>query len=244
MFHSLDKITSVAIHFAPALTLYTLRWFSLAQKPSTSFLPTFPQFAFNPERPMDSDKMGFLYSYVAASIVYIIWQGLYFYFILILNREKVFDGKHKTSYTWLLSDYMTKKQSNPMTKLFKAVPESFHSILFILVQFGYALITMAPAVLYYNNFWIHTVFIIFIVMLSIFNGADYYIEVFSRRYTQELHRLEKQASAMSPLLSPTEGVDPGEAPSFVPSRNASYTNVEAAKSTDASVRVIESKKEK
>jgi Protein of unknown function (DUF2838) len=234
VFHSLDKITSVAIHFAPALTLYTLRWFSLSQNPSNSFLPTFPQFAFNPEKPFEAEGMEYIHSYAAASVVYVIWQCLYYYFILILNREKVFDGRHKTSYTWLLSDYMTKKKSNPMTRMFKAVPEYFHSFLFIIVQFAYALITMAPAIIYYNNFWIHTIFIVFIVMLSIFNGADYYIEVFSRRYTQELARLERQASTMSPLLNPTDILDPVEAKeTFVPSRT--HTTIDAQ---------VETKKEK
>lgn len=47
-------------------------------------------------------------------------------------------------------------------------------------------------------------FIIFLVMLAIFNGADYYIEVFSRRYAGELARLEEQAQILSPLLTPVK----------------------------------------
>jgi hypothetical protein len=49
---------------------------------------------------------------------------------------------------------------------------------------------MLPTTLYYHSFAAHTTFIIVITMFSIFNGADYYIEVFSRRYVVEMEKLE------------------------------------------------------
>ena len=78
---------------------------------------------------------------------------------------------------------------------------------------------MAPAYYYYNSFVLHTMFVLFIVFLSVFNGGDYYIEVFSLRYRIELDRLEKQASVLSPLMtatdadeltSPSSGLDIGK----------------------------------
>lgn len=116
----------------------------------------------------------------------------------------MFDNSHATSYTWLVADYMKKKQTNILTRIFLSFPDSFHPFLFILTQYLYAILTMIPVIFYYNSFYIHTAFIIFLVMLSVFNGADYYIEVFSHRYRIELDRLEKQASILSPDLTATD----------------------------------------
>jgi hypothetical protein len=72
-------------------------------------------------------------------------------------------------------------------------------------------------------------FILLIVFLSIFNGADYYIEVFSLRYRVELERLEKQASVLSPLFSASAA---GQVPSLSPlkidgrKRNSSHLSFE------------------
>ncbi|KAJ3372997.1 hypothetical protein HDU91_001679 [Kappamyces sp. JEL0680] len=134
-----------------------------------SLLPSYANVAFNPRGDQSMDP-SYIYAMFCASIVYLVWQGLYYYFIL------VFDLSHATSYTYLLTDYMGKKKNNPLTKLFKATPEAFRPFLFIIVQFIYALLTMLPTVVYYRSFWAHTAFIVFIVMLSVFNGADYYME--------------------------------------------------------------------
>lgn len=64
-----------------------------------------------------------------------------------------------------------------------------HIYVFIACNFLYTLLTILPVYFFYKNFYVHTSFIILIVMMSIFNGADYYIEVFSRRYRAEIEKL-------------------------------------------------------
>jgi hypothetical protein len=124
---------------------------------------------------------------------------------------------------------MKKKQSNPLTKIFLAFPDAVHPYLFILTQYLYALLTMAPAYYYYNSFVAHTMFILFIVFLSVFNGADYYIEVFSLRYRVELNRLEKQASVLSPILTATDAdelTSPSSSCLDIGKRNASASSLD------------------
>jgi hypothetical protein len=91
VFHSLDKMTSIAIHISPALVMYTLRWLVLASPVTISSLPTYPQFSVHPNPALDqSDDIGFFYALGLSSLVYIVWQALYCYFILILKADKVF----------------------------------------------------------------------------------------------------------------------------------------------------------
>jgi hypothetical protein len=73
------------------LALYAVRWLSLSLPNSTfSFLPTYPQVAYNASSGDDvSIDMTFLPAMFYASIIYWIWQALYFIFILVLKHEKV-----------------------------------------------------------------------------------------------------------------------------------------------------------
>ncbi|KAJ3256215.1 hypothetical protein HK103_005674 [Boothiomyces macroporosus] len=185
VFHSLDKMTSVVIHIAPPIALYALRWLSVSDEKSV-FVYQYPSFAYG-----TSMDIGFLEAIGSAIVVYVIWQSLYYYFILVRKKHNVYGGTHATSYTWLLADYLKKKSASFLVKLFKYFSEPYRPFLFMFIQLLYAIATMAPAILYYNYFWIHTAFIFLLTMMSTFNGADYYFEVFSRRYMIELERLEE-----------------------------------------------------
>ena len=46
----------------------------------------------------------------------------------------------------------------------------------------FAALTILPTFLYYRYFWLHVSFVIAIILTSMWNGANFYIEVFSRRY--------------------------------------------------------------
>jgi hypothetical protein len=195
VFHSLDKMTSIAIHISPALTMYTLRWLSLSQE-SHPYVIELPDFAFNPNDPTRSLDFSFDEMICSGMIFYFIWQLVYVYFILIRRSKNVFGGSHATSFTYMLNDYRKNKPDSFLLALFYKVPEWSHASLFMLLNFIIAFSTMLPTILFYRYFWVHTIYILFLVMFAIFNGADYYIEVFSRRYTMELAKLDAAAKEM------------------------------------------------
>ena len=104
VFHSLDKMTSIAIHISPALVMYTLRWLVLASPggPTLSFLPTYRHFSVHPDATLNQTfDITFLYSIGVSSIVYMVWQALYCYFILIVNADKV-PNAHRISFFTIL----------------------------------------------------------------------------------------------------------------------------------------------
>lgn len=54
-------------------------------------------------------------------------------------------------------------------------------VVFVLAQLGYTLVTIvAPAFLYTSYHW-SCLYIVFIFIVGVWNGASYYIEVFSKR---------------------------------------------------------------
>jgi hypothetical protein len=123
-------------------------------------------------------------------MIYALWQITYCIFIYVLQAEKVFNGKRTTSFSWLLADYLKNHSNSPLTRLMIFVGPKFQVWVFMLINFIYAVMTLIPTYFLYNNYNLHMIFICFVVMISIFNGADYYIEVFSARYRSELARVD------------------------------------------------------
>lgn len=93
-----------------------------------------------------------------------------------------------------VDDYMKNKRNHPLTKLFLRFSPEWHVWLFMGTQFVYAIITTLPTTLFYHSFSAHTLFIVFILMMSVYNGGAYYIEVFSKRYRDELEKLDQLSS--------------------------------------------------
>lgn len=80
----------------------------------------------------------------------------------------------------------------------------------MLVQYIYALGTMLPCPLWFWYRWSSASFLTAVFIWSIYNGATYYIDVFGKRFQNELEQLKKDVAkwqtspehAMSPLMTP------------------------------------------
>jgi hypothetical protein len=188
VFHSLDKMTSIAIHISPALTLYATRWLADPMKN--------PWFTYNPVQPDTSTSLWMIEMIATSTFVYVLWQAWYAYFILVQRADKVYNRSHATSFTWMLADYMKNKKESMLAQLFSKLPAWGQPLMFMALNFGFAIVTSIPTIFYYRSFWLHTIFIIAMVLVSTYNGASYYVEVFSHRYTIELERLEQAAKEL------------------------------------------------
>ncbi len=80
----------------------------------------------------------------------------------------------------------------------------------MLVQYTYALGTMVPCPLWFWYRWASAAFLLSVFVWSIHNGATYYIDVFGKRFQNELEQLRKDVAkwqsspdlGTSPLLTP------------------------------------------
>lgn len=145
VFHSLDKVTSLFIHMYPPLTLFTLRWLLPVELQRESY-PAIVDIGSSLHT-----KTAILYSVV----FYLIWQLLYYAFIVYGRREKVSRGLRATSYTWLLAD-----KNGFVFRLiqkfgFDGSVEGrgrYKLLFYFLLQFGYMLLSILPVCLwYYRN---------------------------------------------------------------------------------------------
>lgn len=136
---------------------------------------------------------------VYSTIAYIIWQILYYVFIIVRRREKVESGLRITSYSWLLNDSNGRK--GMIQKLSFAFGAAYKIHMFMLLQLVYSVLTVVPTYFLYQHFWLHTLFLCSIFTASVFNGASYYIEVFSRRYVREVESVVQKSTSAEGVIS-------------------------------------------
>eukprot|EP00667_Euglena_gracilis_P009576 EG_transcript_9728 len=177
VFHSLDKVTSVFIHLFPALLTYVKRW--EADLMCDASTPCHMDWASATLFPL---------------AYYSVWQVLYILKTEVSCRALLRqDRSIATSVRWLAAD-----RSHPLNVLTTRVcrrcgvlrPEEEldaetwkTKVIFWAVQLLYTLLTFLPAKLAFDHRGVCVLLIGVCVCVSVWNGANYYIEVFSTRYT-------------------------------------------------------------
>ncbi|TBU32011.1 hypothetical protein BD311DRAFT_655358 [Dichomitus squalens] len=192
VFHDWDKVTSLFIHIYPPLVFSVIRrhHYSGAKLrfPALRDVPHLQPFR----------------ALLLSSILYLIWQLLYWKFVLIDRRAKVQSGQRITSFTWLLND-----KRGAIGRALSKIPPEYREVSFMAGQLVYSIITALPAVfvLYDSAFW-SSAYILFLFAVSVWNGGGFYIEVFGRKFERELEKLRKELAeinARSERSSPTLG---------------------------------------
>lgn len=190
VFHSLDKVTSVFIHIFPPLVTYCIRWMPELQKDvycdNQSFVTTYRNTRFPALG--DIEDISFQQVMIYSTTAYVIWQSLYYLFIMVGRKDKVESGLRLTSYSWLLDD--THGQKGFIQKTAFMFGAKWKAEMFMFLQLIYNIATSIPTFFLYKNFYLHTFFLISMFAVSVWNGANYYIEIFSRRYISEIESIK------------------------------------------------------
>ena len=139
-----------------------------------------------------------------ATVPYAVWQLSYHFLITVRRREKIAAGR-PTSFTWLRRSY----SKTWIGRIVLYLPDSLQEPAFMLVQYSYAIMTMFPCPLWFWSRWASAAFLLFVFMWSVYNGATYYIDVFGKRFQNELEALRKDVAKWqnspdptSPLMTP------------------------------------------
>ncbi|KAI7907093.1 uncharacterized protein BX663DRAFT_482766 [Cokeromyces recurvatus] len=192
VFHSLDKVTSVFIHIFPPLVMYCIKWMPELQQDiycdNTAIVTLYRDTRFPALHHLESPPFSTVMIY--STVAYGVWQTLYYIFIMVGRRSKVESGLRLTSYSWLLDD--THGKRGFIQKMAFAFGPKYKLEMFMLLQLIYNILTSIPTYFLYRHFWLHTLFLIVMFAASVWNGANYYIEVFSRRYILEIENMDNK----------------------------------------------------
>ncbi|KAJ3185034.1 hypothetical protein HDU87_002600 [Geranomyces variabilis] len=201
VFHSLDKITSLLIHFDPPLTLFAMRWVVVASSSggssssaSASALSQWvPEWAYPRHLLAFSEEMdvGFSQMVGISVAMYVFWQAVYWVFVWTMRADKIAAG-YATSTTWMLSN-----PKSLMSRLARRVaPPQYRPAVFMLVQLLYTLLTVTVTYVFYKSRVAHGAALVVSLGFATWNGAGYYFDVFSRRYVGELEELERELAGL------------------------------------------------
>jgi hypothetical protein len=197
VFHDINKVQTIYIHIFPLLLLRVLRW---------SPQPDFPDLAQC--SPVDGMDL------INALIVYIAWQLLYL-LITEVSLAKHLDRNPllSTSLRWLTRDSKNGlhkmvlkicRQAGVMTPAEVFNPETIKTkVIFCSAQLVYTVVTFVVTPFVFVSYYAHLLFTLGIGGIGVLNGAEYYMEVFSKRYissvekhhAETVERLEKKQRA-------------------------------------------------
>ncbi|EST08218.1 Protein of unknown function DUF2838 [Kalmanozyma brasiliensis GHG001] len=189
VFHSLEKMTSLFIHLYPPFVFTTMVHFmppgeAVARFPALKNLTTlngYTSFWFN-------------------VTIYLLWQLIYYELIVIRKKRKIEAGERINSYSTM------SKGKGPVANLLGKAPPKRREPAFMLLQFVYTIITTLPApLLLYPSRTASAVFFMGIFVVSVWNGASYYVEVFGRRFEKELLELRREMEMMKATESVVSG---------------------------------------
>ncbi|KAJ1311272.1 hypothetical protein OPQ81_009770 [Rhizoctonia solani] len=186
VFHDLDKVISLFIHIYPPLVFTVIRHF-------------YPKVE---DRFPAAAKVQYLepiQSLVLSTIIYLIWQTLYWKFVLVDRRKKIESGQRTTSFSFLLNE-----KRGVIGKTLGAMPPQRRELAFMLGQLVYSVLTCLPAIflLYTSPKW-SGAFLLLIFSVSVWNGGGFYIEVFGRKFERELEALRKELAEATAAGSTT-----------------------------------------
>ena len=202
VFHSFDKVTSLFIHIMPCVSLHVM----VHLLPPALQEERFPAIWAIKTSPVGSKSH---YSLLAmtlwSTIPYAIWQLSYHFLITVRRREKIAAGR-PTSFTWLRKSY----SKAWIGKLVLSLPESLQEPAFMFIQYAYAVLTMLPCPLWFWYRYASASFLMAVFCWSVYNGATYYIDVFGKRFQNELEAMRREVQKwqnspdmmQSPLLTP------------------------------------------
>jgi hypothetical protein len=241
VFHDYDRMFSVYIHILPSMLSYV----GLANGhcsllnllPSKQCIDSMSEtcHTFRCRPPANATVASLtLQDFALAVLFYTLWQITYFVKTEVFDKDYLNAHPEKTtSLRWLASDTKNPFARYVLKQLRRvgifAAGEDYDSktvktkIVFMSTQLLYTALTFLLAFPMYRWPGIQFTFILCIIVMSLYNGASYYFEVFSARYNSEVekHTVRKNVRGKIAKVPSKEAIPVGKDGTdvFIPSKD-------------------------
>ncbi|GAB0496304.1 hypothetical protein MMPV_007616 [Pyropia vietnamensis] len=169
VFHSLDRLTSLAVHFLPPLVTFCLRWYGDGRVGGADAGEGWHYGAAGDGEWRDHA----MYAVGLPLGIYAAWQAAYLVKTEVISRNKLErDPELMTSLRWL-----TRHPGSLFYRAINAFGPTHHVATFVLLQGIYTLLTLSASVVWYESKAAHAVFLAGLFAVAAFNGASFYFEV-------------------------------------------------------------------
>eukprot|EP01134_Creolimax_fragrantissima_P006853 CFRG6853T1 len=162
VFHSADKMTSAFIHLSPPLLTHTIRYYLKDQYGVCQDEACEPS----------------IYNLVLIPTAAFIAHEMYYFFVVgIIKRRKMKEGEYLTSFKFLQGRGLPGRVIN-------FFGPSLAPVFYVILNGLYALLTIVPAYFFWRYYWLNAVFLISMLSVSLWNGASFYVEIFTRKHEE------------------------------------------------------------
>ncbi|KAK0070112.1 glycerophosphocholine acyltransferase 1 [Biomphalaria pfeifferi] len=160
VFHSLDKVTSLYIHLLPTLLSFVIRWYP--EETSEHWYKPFPRYEVG---------YSFFWLVLIPFVFVLAHQVLYIVLVNCILRP---NDEYLTMYR-----YLTAKESSFIFRMCNIFGPRFRIQLYVAWGLSLVLIMLLFNPVWYNFFIPHCVVVSVSIIIAIYNGATYYLDVFS-----------------------------------------------------------------
>ena len=193
VFHDLDKLTSFFLHAFPPLIMHMVRWNMI-----TTQLPI----------KQEGDVLSLMGNFVWPLVFYGVWQVAYLIVISIPLHWYLKDKDVVTSYRYMMTGKKKQRIYKLMERLFYRIkilktgeqldPDTvLGKSVFVFIQLIYTILVIAPVQLFYSYYWVSFAYLVIVFSVACWNGASYYIEIFSTRYHLKFENKRNSSKEMN-----------------------------------------------
>ena len=190
IFHKIDNLISLAIHVIPQLSSWSLRWHTI---PYEANLPenervfvSFDHASLEHQSWIQFLSHNFLTLFVIPFVLYLVWALFYWLVVFVMRSQRIKDRNYETMYIY----YMNQPKCAAM---FSKFGPRFAPVVFMNFHVLFFVVTSVVALLAYSSFYVHTCMMLVWITMSVWNGANFYMEYFSKKYEINLQKLEEIA---------------------------------------------------
>lgn len=203
VFHSLDKVTSFFLHAFPPVVCHGLRWNLISN-----------------EMPLGENSTMSLKSHIIHPLaLYVVWQVGYLFITEIVLRQHLQSDKSIVTSV----RYLTRDRKNPIVYRVTNICAKYGLVkagecldpetnlakgVFVCSQIIYTLLTILHTNLLYMSYMTSCIYIISIFGIGVWNGASYYIEIFSKRYNLQFVEKTHDSDTERSERAQSETTDP------------------------------------
>jgi len=196
VFHSIDKLTSIFIHFYPPLITFAMRWMMNEENGIVESFGTSYAVCINPDCSISLFDI-----FIPHILIFIFWQVCYNLKTQLLDRAILKEKPNlQTSYRWL-----TESKSLTQSWSEKLYGKRYKLFGFITLQFIFHMLTVIPVIFMYRYFWFNVFVLLFVLLCSgklikssgslnftVWNGASFYFERFAKNYVNDLKKIAEE----------------------------------------------------
>ncbi|KAK2173068.1 hypothetical protein NP493_905g00056 [Ridgeia piscesae] len=163
VFHSVDKMTSIYIHVLPAYLMYSIRWY-----PESTSLHWYTSFVSDFD--LSLWEM-FVWLFGLGFLCFVLHSVIYTVVVYVLLRPS---PDYLNSYR-----YLSAREDSCVGKLINIFGPKLRFAMYIGWNWIYCLLSLLVVLGCYQFFIFHTVLIAVVTFVITWNGAGYYMDVFS-----------------------------------------------------------------